>query len=815
MMLKREATPQKPPAAPWLRRVGAAVLATGAALALAAGCLQRPVQPQDPNTSNLFVDQIVQTAVDKIDLLFMIDNSISMADKQRILRDAVPVLVQRLVTPACVNQEGEPVGANTGAGRCPNGSEPEFAAIRDIHIGIVTSSLGDMGSGEACSPGVQPKDDKGYMLGTPGLRPMALTNWNGQGFLAWDPDAANGGRARNNPPGTTNAQELIEDFSDMVIAAGELGCGYEASLEAWYRFLVDPEPPGLVTKDANELTAAGPPDQTILAQRAAFLRPDSLVAIIMLSDENDCSIIDYGQGWIVGLQGGGNFFMPRATAACNADPNNKCCFSCSVGAGSVPQGCTPPSGDSECQKGQYSISEDHPNLRCYQQKRRFGFDLLHPVGRYVQGLTQPNIYNTRKGDINGDGAFDERDTVPNPLFAAKDGKRRDRSLVFLAGIVGVPWQDISDKESWSDPRRLRYLRYDEMNAEGRWDWILGAAGAPPKDGLMYETSADRSQITNLPQEHPAGPQVGGRLVASTSNQQLANPINGHEAAIGDGSDLQYSCIFPLSQAVNCGGAMPPNGCDCTTEDEAYNRPLCQGNSQTHAKAFPGTRHLEVLKQVGELTGNSIVASICPKVIMPQGGNAAGDPNYGYNPAVNAIIDRLKDALKGKCLPRPLEVGEDGEVPCVVVEARLPVAGQACGACGGADTPGRTPIDAEIDPVVRTQLAEGGHCSDAGGTPCSSFCLCKIEQYKGDDLRACQTQTAEPDQPKGYCYVDGTPGPNEDENSPAVQQRREIVANCPASQPRLLRFATEVPQKGAVAFIACLGKSLGTVTAATQ
>ena len=52
MMLKREA-PHKPSnATRWLRSVGAGVLATAASLALAAGCLQRPVQPHDPNTSN-------------------------------------------------------------------------------------------------------------------------------------------------------------------------------------------------------------------------------------------------------------------------------------------------------------------------------------------------------------------------------------------------------------------------------------------------------------------------------------------------------------------------------------------------------------------------------------------------------------------------------------------------------------------------------------------------------------------------------------------------------------------------------------------
>ena len=40
--------------------------------------------------------------------------------------------------------------------------------------------------------------------------------------------------------------------------------------------------------------------ETLLAQRQAFLRPDSLVAVIMLSDENDCSIAVGGSSWIVG-----------------------------------------------------------------------------------------------------------------------------------------------------------------------------------------------------------------------------------------------------------------------------------------------------------------------------------------------------------------------------------------------------------------------------------------------------------------------------------------------------------------------------------
>jgi hypothetical protein len=48
-----------------------------------------------------------------------------------------------------------------------------------------------------------------------------------------------------------------------------------------------------VTSDGMNTVARGL-DTTILAQRTAFLRPDSLVAVIMLADENDCSVMDSG-----------------------------------------------------------------------------------------------------------------------------------------------------------------------------------------------------------------------------------------------------------------------------------------------------------------------------------------------------------------------------------------------------------------------------------------------------------------------------------------------------------------------------------------
>src|SRR5690606_2151958 len=118
------------------------------------------------------------------------------------------------------------------------------------------------------------------------------------------------------------------------------------------------------------------------------------------------------------------------------------------------------------------------------------------------------------------------------------------------------------------------------------------------------------------------------------------------------------------------GASVPN-CDCTehNSEESHN-PLCQDpNSNTYgyrqhfAKAYPSLRQLQVLREFG---ANSIVAAICPKEVDPEA------PDYGYRPAVAAIVDTLKKQLKDKCLPRPLAIKEDEngnltDVQCLLIE----------------------------------------------------------------------------------------------------------------------------------------------------
>ncbi len=741
-----------------------------AASLVVSGCMTRPVTSTEPHTSNLYVAPITNQVIDKIDLLFMIDNSRSMGDKQKLLAKAVPQLVNRLVVPRCVSSTGQIHPRASLDEACPAGMAPEFRAVRDIHVAVITSSLGSHGAkAGACDDAAG--NDRGLLL--PTVR-TGLTSYGNSGFLAWDPDA------KLSPVGETDPTRLGEQFGQMVQQAGENGCGYESSLEAWYRFLIDPEPPRTLALDGvapNQRTIVTGVDMDVLAQRAAFLRPDSLVSIVMLTDENDCSIQDEAFGYMA-ADSPQDAAMWRANSACAKDPNDKCCGPCLANA---PSGCPSNDDDPVCQANKFLDGKADPsNLRCLENKRRFGYDFLYPTSRYVEGLTQPLVPQRSTGAM-----------VENPLFKAAPGQLpRNKALIYLAGIVGVPWQDIADDVSQKG-EGLHYLSAGELTARQRWDVIVGdrSANVSPSDPFMLESVAPRSG-TN--------PITSDMIAPAMSLDPRANAINGHEQVDIDGTDLQYACTFRLSDAMPCKG----DSCDCNAAvdmndrgDLARNRPLCQpptggpaAPTQYYGKAYPGLRPLEVLKGIGD---SAIVASICPKVLTE------GQPGYGYEPAVDAIVDRLKVALAGRCLPRPLAVepGAEGKLPCAVVEAA-----RSEGTCS-CDAAQRKPASAEERALVMKQLAERGECGAPGMPSCaaSSFCLCELAQAEGPTLDQCLNSEIGSDTP-GYCYV------NPYGDTP--QGNKALVENCDPASRQLIRFVgPDTPRPGATTFIACLGATL--------
>ncbi len=748
------------------------------AAAFSSGCLDRPVEPLTPNTSNVFVKAVRTSSIDKIDLVFMIDNSISMADKQAILKEAVPNLLQRLIQPDCVDQDDNVVTKNTD-GSCPDGSKEQFRPVNNIHIAAITSALGAHG-GEVCAnttPTVDYPNDMAHLM--PSIRPD-LPASDPAGFLAWN----GGGQDLN---------QLLADFQSHVVGAGERGCGYEASLEAWYRFLVDPTPPKNIVKTAdgvndperaNGLVVV---DDVLLAQRNAFLRSDSLVAIIMLSDENDCSILDLGNGWAVSTPG---FQFKPAATICDTKPDDKCCYSC---FGGPPDGCA---ADAACGDANARIpaAEDRGNVRCAQQKMRFGLELLWPTDRYIDGLTQTQIVD------EWDPA---KPVVANPLFISRpgaDGQEagpRDPSLVFLAGIIGVPWQDIATEDSQAADAGLTYLTSQEIRDNGVWDKILGnvGQGVLPTDMRMFESITPRAGLPDF--------------TAAGSDPIHGNDYDNSKTFAPDGStpandDLQYACIFPLVDPIDCTDEENKNRCDCfEPADLEKVKPLCQNgqgapqeNTQYFAKAYPGTRFLEVLKGIED---KAIVASICPK--KP----AAGlDPDAGYNPAVGAIIKRLGEVLGGQCLPRELDVNPTtGKVDCLVIEASSTLGDPECA------RPGREDVDSEVAQAVRNELTNSGACGGETGIACSSIQMCGIRQFTSEaDKQECFTNASSTN--PGYCYIDPAKGPEaggQGCDGPSASCTNPFVENCPAEQRRILRFVgtadAPVPAKGAITLTACV------------
>ncbi len=570
------------------------------------------------------IDVGPQQKSDKLDVLFVVDNSVSMADKQNILEASLPHFVKRLINPSCVDALGKPVAQQpaSATAACSVGSSREFTPVASMHVGVITTSIGGHG-GAVCSTGLATDtlDDRAELL--PKVR-TSVASYMSSGYLSYDATGA---------AGVADVNALVSDLQATVTSAGEHGCGYEAPLEAMYRFLVDPEPPVAVTQ-VNGVTTPGDVNTALLAERAAFLRPDSSVAVVILSDENDCSIRDDGVGWFVGASSR----MPLASSSCDANPNDACCRSCSQQESAPPAGCVPLLQDSVCQNvpaGQQYATWDAPhdalNLRCFDQMRRFGFDLLYPVDRYSNALSNPKVQN-RAGAL-----------VDNPLLAARDGKpARSATLVSVSVIIGAPWQDLATPGSLVPAQPLTYLDGAGLQSQARWPVLLGnpALNVPPTDPFMRESVAARSG---------SNPLTLSPIVPATSTNPLQSPINGHEQNIADLDDLQYACTFALSAPKAC--ANGDAACDCSadktgvaTSVTTYNSPLCQppaggapGTTQYYGKGYPGARELTLAQQMGN---RAVGGSICPKLL-----NDANSVDYAYTPALNALIGRIASTLK--------------------------------------------------------------------------------------------------------------------------------------------------------------------------
>ena len=140
---------------------------------------------------------------------------------------------------------------------------------------------------------------------------------------------------------------------------------------------------------------------------------------------------------------------------------------------------------------------------------------------------------------------------------------------------------------------------------------------------------------------------GGDWVTNTPSPQHVLPV-----------DREYACIFPLAAPRDCsnlGDYATQEQCDCSTPGLPLDavpsvcglkdptKPYASGvndyTTQYYAKAYPTIREIELAELLGT---QGIVSSLCP--IHVSDNPTGDDPLYGYRPAVNALVTRLKDHL---------------------------------------------------------------------------------------------------------------------------------------------------------------------------
>jgi hypothetical protein len=816
-------------------------------------CIDRPITSAKPTTKTSFTQVQQASTIDKVDLLFDIDNSASMGDKQDYLEQAVPDLITRLVSPNCSNSDGSTAGISTN-GSCAMypGAQIEFPPVHNMHIGIISSSLGTRGvtgtsDNYVCNPvdateantgkfldgmpGISAHvDDRGELLNrTAGAIPAeeegVSPDEQAEHFLDWFPVVlANQQKKATDgisPPGPaltpvalpiTSVHTLEADFGLLVTGTHAYGCGIESQLETWYRFLVQPDPYDSIEVIDKHATWQNV-DRTIIRQRHDFLRPDSLVAIIVLSDEND-SEID-----VRSLAGTGYRFMdkeyepPRASGICASDPGSPQCVSCLV---------NPSDANCKIDNGVYPSEPGNDpgyyiNVRHVHMQQKYGFVPQFPLQRYVLGLTSAKVPDreheypgstaytggkyTGASSYQGGTAGDPADlNCANPLFAATlpDGSdldpavlcnakaeaaARSPNLVFYAHIGGVPHELLQSKpgdkdESGNylcDPSKAAAdCPQKDTLAVGDWTRILGEGAAGGKDPYSYqgidphmlEAFGPRLGLANpaAPNPQGGGPDaINGR---EWTTDTLANGTYAHTLPV----DREYACIFKLAQTRDCSAASkglsdPVNSFACDCEKGLANGlspeaiPAVCGLQNPNLGAQSGSNdyytqyYAKAYPTIRELTLAEMMGTqgIISSLcpIHVTDMDNGSDALYGYRPAVGAIVNRLKKALASQCLPQPLNVLETDAGPEV---SCLILATLPNTKATDEETACMRPGLKVPNAEVLTNFKEQQHLlwmADQTSTDLSTEATCEVNQISTQKTCVGEGQTEQ-----GWCYVVG-------------------------------------------------------------
>jgi hypothetical protein len=200
---------------------------------------------------------------DELDLLLVIDNSGSLGEEQVTFSRELPRLVRMLAS----------------GDRDADGTV-DFDPVRSLHVGVVTT---DMGVG-------------GHLVPTCGGGTFG-SRFGDDGILATRGQTAIPGCMATYPPifefqrERDDADAFGTDLA-CVATTGTGGCGYEQQLEAMLKAL-SPSAPQAWTTDGYVPpifveSTFGHADR----ENAGFVRDESVLAIVVVTDEEDCSASD-------------------------------------------------------------------------------------------------------------------------------------------------------------------------------------------------------------------------------------------------------------------------------------------------------------------------------------------------------------------------------------------------------------------------------------------------------------------------------------------------------------------------------------------
>jgi hypothetical protein len=225
-------------------------------------CMDRELVRVDPKTETYILDQIVTSGSSGVDVLVMVDNSVSMGDEQSLLAQNFPELIRSLLQPEdAVNNVTREPGPDGFADHVP---------VKDLHLGVVSSDMGTGGHDvDGCPDALD--GDNGVLQNEP--NPMVMNcDAAYPRFLEYSTEEPPPVRAPGEEA-TEEIEKLANDFG-CIATLGTNGCGFEQQLEAVLKALT--------------FHSTSPPDGS--GENVGFLRPDTILAVLFVTDEEDCSV---------------------------------------------------------------------------------------------------------------------------------------------------------------------------------------------------------------------------------------------------------------------------------------------------------------------------------------------------------------------------------------------------------------------------------------------------------------------------------------------------------------------------------------------